>query len=257
MRFAANLSMLFTEYPFINRFAEAADCGFSAVEFWFPFQYGGIELLPVIQSAGLQVALFNLDPGETGEGDWGTLGIPGREDHFKRSFEQAIELAILMDCKRLNALAGMKPASIDSERCLDQIRQNLCWAAGQVSEGMHIVLEALNPFDKPGYLIPSPNLALDLVREINHPAIGLLLDVYHACRVNGDIIHLLSEGSHWIKHIQIADAPDRHQPGTGVIQFERVFEAIQKINYEGYIGLEYIPLGTTREAIQWRQMWDA
>jgi hydroxypyruvate isomerase len=257
MRFAANLSMLFTEYPFINRFAEAADCGFSAVEFWFPFQYGGRELLPVIRNTGMQVALFNLDPGNTGEGDWGTVGIPGREDHFKRALEQAVELALLLDCKRLNALAGVKPDSIHPERCFDQIRQNLCWAADQVSDGMQIVLEALNPFDKPGYLLTSPNLALDLVKEINHPAIGLLLDVYHASRVNSDIVHLILEGSQWIKHIQVADAPDRHQPGTGVIQFEQVFEAIQKINYQDYIGLEYIPLGTTREALQWLQTWAA
>jgi hydroxypyruvate isomerase len=255
MQFSANLSMLFTEYPFFERFEEAAACGFSAVEFWFPFKYGGKDLLPIIQSSGVQVVLFNLDPGNIQQGEWGTLGIPGRKDHFKWAFEKAVDLALLLNCRRLNALAGVRPTFVNSECFFDQIRENLNWAAGQLSDGMQLVLETLNPFDNPGYILTRPEQTLELVREINNPAIAMLLDIYHTSRVGVDIVNLIYDASQWIKHIQIADSPERHQPGTGTIPFKQVFDAIQKIGYEGYIGLEYKPLGSTRETLDWRQAW--
>jgi hydroxypyruvate isomerase len=255
MKFSANLSMLFTELPFSQRFAEAASCGFSAVEFWFPFDFGGRELIPVIQAAGVQVVLFNLDPGDTQQGEWGTLGIPDRERHFKQAFEQAVELALQMNCSKLNALAGVRPDSIEFKRCFEIMHQNLEWAAGQLPNGLTLLVEALNPIDKRGYLLPEPEKGLALLKDLDTPAVGLLFDIYHAYRVESDVFRILREDASRIGHIQIADSPERHQPGTGNIPFKRVFKAIQRAKYDGYIGLEYKPLGNTRESLKWLMTW--
>lgn len=255
MKFSANLSMLFTELPFTDRFAEAARSGFSAVEFWFPFEKGGKELIPIIQEAGVQVVLFNLDPGDTSQAEWGTLGIPGKEAHFKQAFEQAVDLALFLGCKRLNALAGILPDSVELAYCLDTIHHNLEWAAAQLPKGINLLIEALNPFDKPGYLLPNPEYSLALVKEINNPSIRFLYDIYHAYQVGSDIFRTINEDLSWVGHIQIADSPNRHQPGTGKIPFDRVFRAIETARYEGYIGLEYQPLGSTSEALKWCQAW--
>lgn len=255
MKFSANLSMLFTELPFSERFAEAKSCGFSAVEFWFPFEFGGKELIPVIQATGVQVVVFDLDPGDTGQGEWGTLGIPGKEEHFMQAFEQAVELALLMRCRRLNALVGVCPDSVELKRCFETMHRNLEWATGQLPKGFMLLIEALNPVDKPGYLLPTPEQGLALVKEIDNPAIGLLFDIYHAYRVESDVFRILGEDVSRVGHIQIADSPQRHQPGTGKIPFDKVFRAIERVEYEGYIGLEYEPLGSTRESLKWLQAW--
>lgn len=255
MKFSANLSMLFTELPFTNRFAEAARSGFSAVEFWFPFENGGKELIPVIQDTGVQVVLFNLEPGDTRQGEWGTLGIPGKEAHFRQAFEQAVDLALLLGCKKLNALAGILPDSLELKYCIDTIHHNLEWATGQLPKGINLLIEALNPNDKPGYLLSKPEQSLALIKEINSPNICFLYDIYHAYQVGSDIFRIIQEDLSWVGHIQIADSPNRHQPGTGKIPFERVFRELEMAGYEGYIGLEYRPLGSTSEALKWCQAW--
>ncbi len=255
MKFSANLSILFTELPFVNRFAEAARSGFSAVEFWFPFQNGGKDLIPIIQDAAVQVVLFDLDPGDIGRGAWGTLGIPGQETHFRQSFDQAVDLALQLGCRRLNALAGMLPDSIGQNNCIDTICHNLEWAAGQLPSEIILLIEALNPIDKPGYLLPTPEISLAIVKEIDSPRIGILYDIYHAYQVGSDIFSIIRKDLSWVGHIQIADSPNRHQPGTGKIPFDRVFREIEMAKYEGYVGLEYQPLGTTNEALKWCQAW--
>lgn len=255
MKLSANLSMLFTEFPFPNRFAEAARSGFSAVEFWFPFDNGGKKLIPIIQDSGVQVVLFNLSPGDTSQGEWGTLGLPGKEYHFKQAFEQAVDLALQLGCHRLNALAGIPPDSVEHESCIDTIHHNLEWAAGQLPDEIILLIEALNPIDKPGYLLPTSEYSLALVKEIDNPRIGLLYDIYHAFQVGSDIFRIIEEDLPWVGHIQIADSPNRHQPGTGKIPFERVFRELEMAGYEGYIGLEYRPLGSTSEALKWCQTW--
>ena len=255
MKFSANLSMLFTELSFTNRFAEAARSGFSAVEFWFPFDNGGKALIPIIQEASVQVVLFNLDPGDTSLGEWGTIGIPGREAHFRNAFDQAVDLALLLGCKKLNALAGVLPDSVGQKYCMDTIQHNLEWAASQLPNGINLLIEALNPIDKPGYLLSNPELGLAIIKEIDNPSLGVLFDIYHAYQVGSDIFHFIKEDISWIGHIQIADSPNRHQPGTGKIPFDRIFRDLEMAGYNGYVGLEYRPLGSTSEALKWCQAW--
>ncbi len=253
MRFSANLSMLFGEYPFSQRFAEAARCGFSFVEFWFPFEQGGKALITPIQDAGVQTILFNLDPGDASQDEWGMLGVPGRESQFKQSLDQAVELAQSLGCNKLNALAGVRPNGAKEEACFDTLRQNIEWASGQLPGGFTLLIEALNAVDKPGYLLPSPERALAIVKEFNRPNVGLLYDVYHADRVGCDLTRIIREEIHWVGHIQIADSPGRHQPGTGKIPFQQFFDLIERTGYGGYIGLEYRPLGSTRDSLTWLQ----
>jgi hydroxypyruvate isomerase len=255
MKFSVNLSMLFAELPFERRFAEAAKCGFSAVEFWFPLEHGGKRLIPIIREAGSQVVLFNLSPGDTRQGEWGTLGIPGREAHFKQAFEQAVDLAVSLGCTKLNALAGIRPESVAWDDCIDAIRRNLEWAATQLPIGIQLLIEALNPIDRSGYLLRTPEQGLELVHELANPSIGLLYDIYHAHQVGSDIIRIIEEELGWLGHIQIADSPNRHEPGTGTIPFDRVFRAVETAGYKGYIGLEYKPSGSTRDALKWCQEW--
>ena len=255
MKFSANLSMLFAELPFEKRFAEAVKYGFSAVEFWFPFEHGGKQLIPIIQEAGSHVVLFNLSPGDTRQGEWGTLGIPGREAHFKQAFEEAVGLAISLGCTKLNALAGMHPESVARDDCMDTIRRNLEWAATQLPTGIHLLIEALNPIDRPGYLLRTPEQCLELVHELANPSIRILYDIYHAQQVGSDIFRIIEEELGWVGHIQIADSPNRHEPGTGTIPFDRVFRAVEAAGYKGYIGLEYKPSGSTQDALKWCQPW--
>lgn len=251
LQFSANLSMLFTEHPFQKRFAAAAASGFEAVEFWFPFDHGGKELLDIAADAGVQVVLFNLNPGDLDAEEWGTVGIPGREEYFRHSLDAALQMAEAFGCRRLNALAGRVPEGISREACLETARQNLRWAVESLPPGIKLVVEALNEYDMPRYLLPNPEEAATLVREINHPALLLLYDVYHAKRVGIDILGFISENQELIGHVQIADVPGRHQPGTGRIPFPTFFEALEGVNYEGYIGLEYKPEGPTDESFAW------
>lgn len=257
MKFSASLSMLFTEIPFQQRFSEAAGCGFSFVEFWFPFEYGGRELAPVIRGAGVQTALFNLHPGDISQGDWGLIGVPGREDQFKAAVSQAVELAVLLGCKNLNALAGIRPLGLDIEVCYETIRRNLAWVTGQLPDGVTVVLEALNPGDKPGYILSSPYRALSLIKEIDSPKVKLLYDLYHAAVVGCDLMKIIHDEIRWVGHIQVADCPGRHEPGTGEIRFQRLFPAIEESGYEGYVGLEYKPSVSTHDSLTWLQKWAA
>jgi hydroxypyruvate isomerase len=255
VKFSLNLSMLFQEVPFPLRFAEAVKSGFPAVEFWFPYHYGGTDLIPFIQESGAKVVLFNLDPGDTSRGDWGTLGVPGMETNYKKAFEQALRMAELLGCTRLNGLAGMKPQDFEREECYDTLLNNLAWTVGQLPSGVTFLIEALNPFDKPGYLLSTPEDTFTLVQQFNHPAVRVQYDIYHAYRVGHDIFSTLRKDMDWIGHIQIADSPGRHQPGTGEIEFDPIFSQIQRAGYSGYIGLEYVPLGDTRNSLEWSNKW--
>jgi hydroxypyruvate isomerase len=255
MELSANLSLLFPELPFQERIPEAAKFGFKSVEFWFPFEYGGKTLVPLIKAAGVQVVLFNLDPGDVSMGEWGTLGIPGREDHFRFALEQALELANVLGCIRLNALAGIRPPGIDVRACFDTIRSNLAWAAQVMPKSSKLLIESLNPHSNRDYLLPAPEQAIQIVREINHPVIGFQFDVYHAYEVRSDIFGILCEHLPIIGHIQVADSPGRHQPGTGEIPFTRFFNEIQNSGYRGAIGLEYKPLGKTEDSLSWCKQW--
>jgi hydroxypyruvate isomerase len=255
MEFSAHLSTLFSEVEFERRFQAAAFAGFTTVEFWFPFQQGGKRLIKLAKDAGLRVSMFNLEPGDQTRGEWGTLCVPGREDYFKRSFDMAVDLAAKFPCRIIHLLAGRIPEGESEERCLAVAEKNLLWATSHVPDGLTCVIEAINPFDMPNFLFPTPSQALSMIKQINHPSLRLLFDMYHSFRIGEQILPTLLNEIEWIGHMQIADFPGRHEPGTGEIPFELVFRTIHEMNYLGYIGLEYYPLGNTTDSFGWMAKW--
>jgi hydroxypyruvate isomerase len=253
MKFSANLSMLFKEYSFNERFTKAASLGFEAVEFWFPFQEGGRDLLSIAREAGTQVILFNNDPGDVDKGEWGTLSIPGRQNHFRYSFEMALSLAFEFSCPRLHLVAGRLPKDTSYEKAWDVALVNLDWAIKQADSEITLVVECLNPYDMPSFFLSSPQKAFDLVKHCNHPRVRVLYDIYHAYRVGDDILARIENDLHLIEHIQIADYPGRHQPGTGKINFPAIFSLLNDKNYSGHVGLEYLPNGNTEDSFGWME----
>lgn len=255
LKFSANLSLLFTEYTFLQRFIESKNCGFDFVEFWFPYDYNVNELNTIIQDSGVTPVLFNLYPGNNEEGEWGLLGIPGKELEFRRLMENALEIAQVIGCKKINALIGIRPENTKLENCIDTIYKNIEWGVNQLPIDSILLIEALNKTDKPGYIISEPESALKIVRDINRRNFGLLLDIYHAAIEESNYMKIIIEDFQWIRHIQLADSPGRHQPGTGKIPITQILNYLEKFEFKDYVGLEYIPLGKTDESFNWIKKW--
>lgn len=254
MQFSANLSMLFTEHPFLERFGQAARAGFRAAECLFPYEAGVEAIRAQLLEFELQLVLFNLPPGDQAAGDWGCLGLPGREDEYKRHFDQALKAAEVLGCDRLHALFGQRLPDVAAEAQIECALRNLSWSAPLAEEaGVIVMIEALNSKDFPAFFLSKPSMALDLVKQIDHEHIRLQYDVYHAQRTEGDLITTIQEALPWIGHIQIADVPGRHEPGTGEINYPRIFEALKKSEYRGFIGLEYRPFNDTISSLGWLQ----
>jgi hydroxypyruvate isomerase len=252
LRYAANLSMLYTEVPFLDRFARAAAAGFAAVEFLFPYEAGVGAIRARSDDLGLAVALFDLPPGDTDAGEWGTLGNPARRDYFRRSFATAMEAADRLRCRRLNALFGNEVAGLEPSAQIDCAIENLGWAAPQAAQaGVTLLVEPLNPIDLPHYFLHTTAVALEIVAQVDHPAVRLQYDVYHAQMTEGNLIHTITASFPTIGHVQIADVPGRHEPGTGEINFPAVFSALDRLGYWGYIGLEYRPSSETDASLSW------
>ncbi|MFC2043136.1 hydroxypyruvate isomerase family protein [Chloroflexota bacterium] len=255
MNFSANLSMLFEEYPFGERFKAAANANINEVEFWFPFHHGGERLVDLAEEAGVKVVMFNIDPGDIEAGEWGTMGVSGREEHFMQSLEDALNLAEKFDCHIIHLLAGRIPEGSIVNECWDTVYSNMDWALKQIPENMTYVMEALNPIDMPGYLLEHPRVVRKFLTELDNPSVRQLYDLYHAYCVEDDIMHVLRTEMDLVAHFQIADFPGRHQPGTGRIRFNEIFESIQDNGFQGYIGLEYRPLGTSEESLSWLEKY--
>lgn len=250
--FAANLSMLYQEAPFLSRFELAAQSGFSAVEFLFPYEFGVEQIAQRVEEEGLKVALFNLHPGDKENGEWGTLSNPSRRDYFKWSFEIAIDAASRLGCDRLNMMFGQRLADLDPQAQIECAVTNLIWAA-TMSEGMGVdlLIEPLNPTDFPSYFLRDIRQALDVIYAVNEPRVGIQFDAYHVHLTEGDAVDSLLHCFNAVRHIQIADAPGRHQPGTGEIKFPDFFSTLNRIGYESFVGLEYLPQGSTEESLGW------
>ncbi|HET7094171.1 MAG TPA: 2-oxo-tetronate isomerase [Thermomicrobiales bacterium] len=255
-RFAANLSMLFTEYPFLERFDRAAAAGFQGVEFLFPYQ----EDIPAIRDAlrrnGLTQALFNLPAGDFAAGDRGIANDPARVPEFRRGVERALEIAATLGCEKLNCLAGMTLADVPLADQWSTLAENLAFAAEQAARaGILQVVEPLNTIDTPGFLLGTPTEAFGLVERIGQSNLSVQYDVYHAQRMEGNLTATIGGRSGLIGHIQVADSPGRHQPGTGEINYPFVFQAIDDAGYDGWVSLEYRPLGTTEASLRWLVDW--
>ena len=255
-RFAANLSMLFTEYPFVERFDRAAAAGFEAVEFLFP--YG--EDIPAVRAAlernGQEQVLFNLPAGDFAAGERGIAGQPGRVGEFRDGVARALEIAATLGCRRLNCLAGVALAAVAADAQLATLAENLGYAAEQAQgAGVRLLVEPLNPIDVPGFLLPTTSAVLAMLDRVGHPNLALQYDVYHAQRIEGNLTATIAAQIGRIGHVQIADSPDRHEPGTGEINFSYVLAALDRVGYDGWVSLEYRPRAGTEASLAWLREW--
>ena len=251
LRFAANLSMLFTKVPFLERFAMAAAASFATVEFLFPYEVDIDQIKARLDDFDLTVALFDVPPGDTAAGEFGTLGCPTRQDYFRWSLTTALEAASRLCCGRINVLFGNRDPDLEAAAQIACAIENLTWAAPQAAEARVVLLvESLNPTDFPGYFLHTPAAALEIAMATNHQ-VKLQYDVYHAQMTEGNLINTITRCFPYIGHIQIADVPGRHEPGTGEINYPAIFARLEELNYQGYVGLEYLPSQETKASLDW------
>ncbi len=244
-RIAANLTMLFNEYPPLERFDRAAAAGFTGVEFLFPYVEEPETVLEAVQRNKLDLVLFNLPAGDWNAGDRGIAAQPARREEFAAGLKQAVHYAEVLSPPHINCLAGKLPSDPDA---VDVLVENVELAAGALAEvGVKLTLEPVNPHDVPGFALPTTQHALDIIARVESPNVGLQYDVYHAIRMDEDPFAYIEASGSGISHIQIADVPGRHQPGTGEIDWVRLFKAIDDSGYSGWVSLEYVPDGATEE----------
>lgn len=254
-RFSANLSYLFTETPFLERFGEAAHAGFRAVEFAFPYDYQVKEIAGRVLEHKLEVVLFNSPPGDSALGDRGLAAIPGREHEFAAGIVTALRYAQALHCPRLHVMAGLLPEGCDKgerDRRLRTYTNNLRFACTEAAgEGVTILIEPLNPRDVPNYLLTTQAEAHAIRTEIGAANLKVQMDLYHAQIVEGDLSEKIRRWLPHIGHIQIASVPGRHEPDVGEINYEYLFRLLDDLKYEGWIGCEYRPARGTTAGLTW------
>ncbi|HBY98161.1 MAG: TIM barrel protein [Ardenticatenaceae bacterium] len=252
LHYAPNLTMLYTEVPLLARFARAAASGFTAVEVQFPYEAGIENVKGRLDETGLRLVLFNLPPGDTAAGELGTLSNPARRDYFRQSFETALTAAVHLNCTQLNTLFGQKVPELDPAAQIECAVENLAWAVPLAAQaGVTLLLEPLNFVDWPHFFLHHTATAVEVVTAVGQPQVKVQYDVYHAQMAEGNLINTITTFFPHIGHIQIADVPGRHEPGTGEINYPAIFAALEKLNYSGYIGLEYKPSSTTEASLDW------
>ncbi|CAO97411.1 HPr family phosphocarrier protein [Erwinia tasmaniensis] len=251
-KFAANLSTLFNEVPFLQRFDAAAKAGFRAVEFLFPYEHEPADIKQALTRNQLELVLFNTAPGDSDAGEWGVAAIPGREADARRDIDRALEYALALDCRQVHIMAGVIPVAADREAYCRTLIDNVRYAAERFARhGIGILLEALNPATKPDYLYSSQYQVLEMIRRIDRPGVFSQLDLYHAQLVDGNLTHLIADYIGQYRHIQIASVPARHEPDEGEINYPWLFELIDRSGYQGWIGCEYLPRTTTQAGLGW------
>ena len=253
-RFAANLSMLFTEAPFLERFARARASGFDAVEFLFPYDHPATEVAAALGEAGLTQALFNFPPGDWAAGERGLAALPGRREAFERSIETALSYAEALNCKTLHLMSGLVPEGEERQKYFDCYVENLAKAAAAAAPlGITLVVEPLNSRDVPGYLIPTTGEALKAMEAAGAENLGLQFDFYHVQIMEGDLIRRFEALADRVAHVQIAGVPERHEPDEGEVAYRAVFEALDRAGFGGWVGCEYRPRAGTEAGLVWRE----
>ena len=253
VRFCPNLSLLFKDADFPERFGRAAEAGFAGVEFWWPSGEDLGQVEAAIKESGLDVALFNFDAGDMPEGDRGLLSDPDRQKEFRENVPVALELARSVGCRRLNALVGLQLDDVDTDEQLALARENVAWAADQaVEHHIEVMIEAVNTFENGPYLLSTTKAAADFVERVGRPNVRLQYDAYHLQRMEGNVVATLRERIAEIGHIQVADSPDRGEPGSGELNYRYIFGALEELQYDGWVGLEYNPTTEdTEESLAW------
>ncbi len=251
-QFAANLTMLFNEHPFMDRFEIAAESGFKAVEFLFPYAYKASEIRQKLDQNNLRLVLHNLPAGDWDEGERGIACLPDRMDEFKASVAKAIEYAKVLGVSQLNCLAGKAPTGLSQELLRATLIANLRYAAVELKKvNIKLLIEPINTFDIPGFYLSKTQQALDILNEVGADNVYIQYDIYHAQRMEGELSKTLEENISRIAHIQLADNPGRHEPGTGEINYAYLFKLIDRIGYQGWIGCEYKPATQTQSGLDW------
>jgi len=250
--FAANLTFLFTEIPFMERFSAARDAGFQAVEFMFPYDFDMGEIKARLNETGQQLILCNLPAGNWSGGDRGTACNPERKAEFREGVARGIDAAKALGVDRLNCLVGLKPESLSEQEAWETMAENIGFAAAALGrEGIRLVVEPINRHDVPGFGLNTCARALEMIAQVDHPNAYLQLDIYHARREGEDAAAILRSHLGRVGHIQIADCPGRHQPGTGETDFRFLLPEIDRLGYRGHVSLEYIPQPDTLTSLQW------
>ena len=251
-RFAANLSMMFQEVPFLDRFAAARAAGFEAVEFLFPYEHQAADIARRLNDNGLQQVLFNAPPGDWSKGERGLAALPGRQAEFREGLKQALEYAAALSCPRLHLMAGLAPQGVPHDTLTGIYAVNLAWAAEECAKaGVKPVIEPINQRDIPGLFLRTMDQGAAIIEAVGPEKLGLQFDLYHCQVTEGDIVKRVEKHLAIIAHMQVADVPGRNEPGTGEVNWPFVFERIDALGYRGWIGCEYRPAGETVSGLSW------
>jgi len=251
-QFAANLTMLFNEEPFLGRFQKAAKAGFKAVEFLFPYAYNPKEIKDQLDLNHLKLVLHNLPAGDWDSGERGIACLPDRVQEFREGVAKAIEYAKILGVSQLNCLAGKAPVGVDDHILHETLVSNLQFAAAELKkENLRLLIEPINTFDIPGFFLSKTKQALQILDEVCADNAFVQYDIYHAQRMEGELCNTIEQNLSRIGHIQLADNPGRNEPGTGEINYVHLFKFLDRIGYQGWIGCEYKPATTTEEGLGW------
>ncbi|MDE1947635.1 MAG: hydroxypyruvate isomerase family protein [Burkholderiales bacterium] len=259
-RFAANLSLLYNEHEFLERFAAAARDGFKAVEYLFPYAHPAATLSQRLKENGLQQVLFNAPPGHWDAGERGLACLPGREAEFREGVLRALEYAAELGCPRLHVMAGLAPAGIDRTALRGIYVSNLAWAARQAATlGVDVLIEPINPRDIPGFFLNRQDEAHAILAEVGAPNLKVQMDLYHLQIVEGDVATKLRQylPTGRVGHLQIAGVPMRHEPDLGELNHDYLFGVIDELGFEGWVGCEYRPRASTSAGLGWLKRFHA
>ena len=251
-QFAANLTMLFNESPFMDRFEKAAKSGFQAVEFLFPYAFSAQEIKQKLEQNKLQLVLHNLPAGDWDAGERGIACLPDRVSEFQAGVAKAIEYAKELGVKQINCLAGKAPLGVNPDELRKTFVSNLIFAAAELKKvNIRLLIEPINTFDIPGFYLSTTKQAVEIINEVGSDNLFIQYDIYHAQRMEGELCNTLEANLSKIAHIQLADNPGRNEPGTGEINYGHLFKFIDSIGYQGWIGCEYKPASNTEAGLGW------
>lgn len=255
-RFSANLSTLFTDLPFLDRFAAAAQAGFKGVEVQFPYHHDAARLGDVVAGNGLSMVLCNAPPGDWKAGERGLAAVPGREDEFRDALDLALHYCELMDCPRLHVMAGLADEE-QVDEAFDTYVANLAYAAAEAeAQDVKVLIEPINPGDMPGYFLTRPDDALTVLEAVDHRNLFLQYDLYHAQITQGGLTDFIEGNLPRIAHMQVAGVPGRHEPDeNSEINYRYLFNLIDAHGYGGWVGCEYKPRIDTRTGLRWAREW--
>ncbi|MBY0239391.1 MAG: hydroxypyruvate isomerase [Burkholderiaceae bacterium] len=253
-KFAANLTMLFNELHFLDRFSAASRAGFKGVEFLFPYDFEPEQLAEKLHQFQLEMVLHNLPAGHWAGGERGIACLPDRVGEFEQGVEQAIRYAKVLKTQRINCLVGIPPANVEKQKAQDTLVRNLKFAAKELkAAGIPLLIEPINTFDIPGFFLSGTKQGLDLIEAVGSDNLFLQYDIYHMQRMEGELANTIKNNLSVIKHIQLADNPGRFEPGTGEINYRFLLNYLDEIGYDGWVGCEYKPKNGTVDGLGWRQ----